>query len=118
MQRSSDQSPLDPSRLPPPPAGYDSWRFGPAFLRPAKERDHYELMRPIFVVRNEGDRTIEEFHPDPLGPLAVYRTKRRGDRSDPKAQTVSGPPLEMRSMDAKGKPLTLILVWWPGMESQ
>lgn len=108
---------LGADRLPPPPEGYDSWRFGPAFLRPATERDHYELMRPIFVVRNEGDRTVEEFHPDPLGPLAVYRVKRRGDASDPARQSMGGPPLEMRTMGPRGEPLELILVWWPGMEA-
>lgn len=116
MPRSSIPSALDPSRLPPPPAGYDSWRFGPAFLRPARERGHYELMRPIFVVRNEGDRTVEEFHPDPMGPLAVYRTKGRGDTIDQSKRSITGPPLEMRSMDAKGQPITLTLVWWPGAE--
>lgn len=118
MQHSSGPSLLDPRRLPPPPVGYDSWRFGPAFLRPATEKDHFELMRPIFVLRNEGDRTVEEFYEHPVGPLAVYRVKGRGDRTDPTHQTFSGPPLEMKTMDSKGRPIELILVWWPGMEGQ
>lgn len=101
--------------LPPPPAGYDSWRFGPAFLRPATEREHYELMRPIFVERNEGDRVVRESYPEPFGPIAVYRTKRNGDMIGPQ-QSMAGPPPEMRSMDSKGQPITLILVWWPGAD--
>jgi len=108
---------LTPDRLPPPPVGHDSWRFGPAFLRPAAERDHFELMRPVFVVSNEGDRTVEQFYPEPLGPIAVYRVKRKGDKADPSMQSAAGPPLEMRSMDSKGQPISLILVWWPGVES-
>jgi len=102
--------------LPPPPDGHDSWRFGPAFLRPAREREHFELMRPIYVVKNEGDRVVNETYPEPFGPIAVYRTKRKGDRMDPSQQTVAGPPLEMRTMDPKGQPLNLILVWWPGAD--
>lgn len=70
-------------------------------------------MRPVFVERNEGDRVIREDYPHPLGPIAVYRIKRRGDKADPAQQSVAGPPLEMRSMDSKGQPLQLILVWWP-----
>lgn len=109
---------LTPDRLPPPPPGYDSWRLGPAFLRPSKERDHYELMRPVFVERNEGDRTVRKDYPHPLGPIAVYRVKRHGDAVDPAKQSIAGPPLEMRSMDPKGQPLDLILVWCPAMETQ
>lgn len=105
-------------QMPPPPPGYDSWRFGPAFLRPAKERDHFELMRPVFVVRNEGDRTIKETYPEPFGPIAVYRTKRRGDKIDLSQQSLIGPSLEVRSADANGQPISLILVWWPGMDKQ
>jgi len=81
------------------------------------EKDHYELMRPLYVVRNEGDRTTVETYPEPLGPLAVYRTKRRGDMIDPSKQSIDGPSLEMRSMDAKGQPISLVLAWWPGMDN-
>ncbi len=102
-------------RIPNPEAGATSVRFGPAFLRPAStgERDHYELMRPIVTVKNEGDRNVTEAHPNPVGPLAIYRTIRRGDRIP--NVPIDGPPPKMRTMDAKGQPIELILVWWPLM---
>lgn len=105
------------SSLPKPTAGSTSVRMGAAFLRPSKERDHYELMRPIITVKNEGDRLETEQHPEPIGPLAVYRRKRKGDRMDPSQQSPSGPPLEMRTMDTNGRPVELVLCWWVGMES-
>lgn len=101
-----------------PAPGATSVRMGPAFLRPATEKNHYELMRPILTERNEGDRLVTEQHPDPIGPIAVYRTKGRGDKIDPSKRSMTGPPLEMRSMDQKGQPIELILVWWPGMDQQ
>ena len=100
-----------------PPAGATSVRMGPAFLRPATEKDHYELMRPIVTAANEDDRLVTEQHPQPIGPLAVYRTKRRGDKIDPSQRSMTGPPLEMKSMDQKGQPIELILVWWPGADN-
>lgn len=102
----------------PPEAGNTSLRFGKAFLRPhAKEPGHYELMRPIVTVRNEGDKTVTEAHGDPL-PLAVYRIKGRGDKTPEMRDMVAeGPPPEMRTADPKtGQPLTLTLVWWPGKD--
>lgn len=106
------------SDIKPPEAGSTSVRFGKAFLRPAKEKDHYELMRPIITVKNEGDRITTEAHTDPVGPLAVYRIKGRGDKSPDMRDMVSGgPPPEMRTSDPKtGQPMALILVWWPGKE--
>lgn len=99
-----------------PPAGKTSVGFGKAFLRPsAKEKGHFELMRPILTVRNEGDRSVTEAHGDPVGPLAIYRIKRKGDVApDMRDMVAGGPPPEMRTTTPQGQPLTLILVWWPG----
>lgn len=107
------------SKKPPlPPPGSTSVRFGPAFLRPAKERDHYELMRPVFTLANEGDRLVKIEHPDPIGPIAVYRTKRRGDKVDMAKVSLVGAPPEMKTSDPKtGQPIELTLVWWPGMDN-
>ena len=101
-----------------PDVGKTSVRFGKAFRRPAKEKDHYELMRPIVTVRNEGDRVVQEQHTEPVGPIAVYRIKRKGDRTVAMSDMVAGgPPPEMRTSDPKtGQPMTLTLVWWPGKE--
>ena len=99
----------------PPEPGNTSLRLGAAFLRPAKERDHYELVRPVITVRNEGDRNVTEAHPGSV-PLAIYRLKRRGDDT-PKMYDPLGPPPELKTMDQKtGQPLNLVLVWWPKME--
>jgi hypothetical protein len=106
------------SGIKPPDAGNTSVRFGKAFLRPAKEKDHFELMRPIITVRNEGDRIVTEAHGDPVGPIAVYRIKRKGDKSaNMRDMVAGGPPPEMRTSDPKtNQPMTLVLVWWPGKE--
>lgn len=103
-----------------PDAGNTSVRLGPAFLRPAKEKGHYELMRPIVTLANEGDRLTRGQHPDPVGPIAVYRTKGRGDKVDmTKVSRFAGPPPEMKTMDPRTKqPIELILVWWPGMDGE
>lgn len=111
-------SSLSPDKPELPPPGSTSVRFGPAFLRPAQEKDHYELMRPVFTVSNEGDRLMKGEHPDPVGPIAVYRAKRRGDKVDMTKVSLAGPPPEMRTSDPKtGQPLELMLVWWPGMDN-
>lgn len=96
-----------------PPPGSTSVRFGAAFLRPAKERDHYELMRPILTVTNEADRVTETQHPEPIGPLAVYRKFRRGDV--PPEVGFGGPPPTMMTSEG-GQPVKLLLAWWPGAD--
>lgn len=101
-----------------PPPGSTSVRFGSAFLRPSNEKDHYELMRTIITVSNEGDRVTTESHPEPIGPIAVYRIKRNGDNVDMTKTSAMGPPPRMMTSDPQTKqPLELILVWWPGMDS-
>jgi hypothetical protein len=105
-------------KVAPPPAGYTSVRLGAAFLMPADEADHYELFRQTVTVANEGDRTVKsEAIGTPIGPLARYRRKGRGDKTPKHLASVSGPPLEMKTTDAKGQPMTLILLWWPGMDN-
>ena len=98
-----------------PDPGKTSIRFGTAFLRPAEEKDHYELMRPIVTVTNDGGRNTTQAHGAPIGPLAVYRRKRRGD-DIPNLCDPLGPPPEMKTVDGKGQPIDLVLVWWPKME--
>jgi hypothetical protein len=100
-----------------PAAGNTSVGFGKAFLRPHKDKDHYELMRPIVTVVNEGDRLTTQAHGDPV-QLAVYRVKRKGDKSaDMRDMVAGGPPPEIRTSDPKtNQPMTLVLVWWPGKE--
>lgn len=102
-----------------PEVGNTSVGFGKAFLRPAKEKDHFELCRPLVTVRNEGDRTVTETQGEPM-PIAIYRVKRKGDKSaDIRGMVAGGPPPEMRTSDPKtNQPMTLVLVWWPGDEKQ
>jgi hypothetical protein len=100
-----------------PEAGNTSVGFGKAFIRPAKEKDHFELMRPLLTVRNEGDRVVTESMPEPVGPIAIYRIKGKGDKSpDMRDMVAGGPPLELKSTNMNGQPIDLILVWWPGKE--
>lgn len=103
-----------------PDVGKTSVRFGKAFLRPAKDKGHYELMRPIITVVNEGEKVTTQAHGDPVGPLAIYRIKGKGDKTPAISGIVSGgPPPEMRTSDpTTGQPLTLMLVWWPSMERE
>lgn len=95
--------------------GATSIRFGAAFLRPHRDKGHYELMRPIITVTNEEDRDVAVQHPQPI-PIAVYRTKGRGDKVDPSLKSMFGPPLEIKTLGPNNQPLELILVWWPGMD--
>lgn len=99
----------------PPDPGNTSIRFGRAFLRPHKDKDHYELMRPLVTVVNEGGRITTQAHGDPI-QLGIYRLKRQGDKAPAASDMVAdGPPPEMRTSDPKtNQPMTLVLVWWPG----
>lgn len=105
------------SEIKPPDPGNTSVRFGKAFLRPAKDKGHYELMRPIITVINEGDKVTTEAHGDPL-VLAIYRIKGKGDKAAQMRDMVAdGPPAEMRTSDPlTGQPMTLVLEWWPGKD--
>ena len=100
----------------PPSPGSTSVRLGKAFLRPASERDHFELMRPVVTVTNEGDRNVTEQHPQPIGPLAVYRRFRQGDV--PPSVSPDGPPSTMMTYLHEGsEPIKLVLVWWPRLDA-
>ena len=106
------------SELKAPEVGNTSVRMGKAFLRPAKDKGHYELMRPIITAINDGEKVTTEAHGTPIGPLAVYRVKSKGDKTPTYGDMVEdGPPKEMRTSDPKsGQPMTLTLVWWPGKD--
>lgn len=110
---SKERSLIMPAVVPPPEEGKTSVRFGPAFLRPAEEKDHYELMRPILTAATSDGKTTKMQHTQPIGPLAIYRVKSKGD--NPLLMGGFGPPAEMKTIDQFGKPLALILVWHPQM---
>lgn len=90
-----------------PPEGGTSVRMGAAVLRPhGEEKGHYAMFRPMVLVRNEGGKITREQLEQELGPLAIYRERRKGDTE----QTV------LRTNDpVTGRPMELILVWRPGM---
>lgn len=90
-----------------PPVGGTSIRMGAAVLRPHdEEKGHYALFRPLILVRNDGRKVTREQLPNELGPLAIYRQKRNGDKDE----------VALRTSDPKtGAPMDLILVWRPGM---
>lgn len=105
----------------PPTEGNASIRFGTAFIRPSEEKGYYELMRPIIIVKNEGDRiTTESNGEQAFGPIAVYRIARKGDRMPTQEEVVahgSGPPLRIKSSDPKtNTAIELVLVHFPGMD--
>jgi hypothetical protein len=97
----------------PPPVGGSSIRFGSAIMQPTKEKDHYGLYRPVVVVRNDGGQITREQLERPVGPLAVYRTMRKGDK-DPGA-VGSLPGVIITSDPMTKQPMRLMLVWRPGM---
>ncbi len=108
------------SKLEPPDPGNTSVRMGPSFLRPAEEKDHYELMRKLITVSNDGEMVETREHNDPIGPLAVYRAKRSGDKVGNNMHQLArgGPQLEIKTMHPVTKqPIDLILVWWPRMDA-
>lgn len=101
-----------------PRPGHTAVRLGSSFMRPAAdgERDHYELFRQVKTVANEGDRAVTAEHGAPIGPLARYRLKGKGDRVDPTIVSRFGPPPEIRTAAPDGTPMTLMLIWWPRMD--
>jgi hypothetical protein len=78
---------------------------------PAEERGHFALYRKLLTVRNEGDQIVRQEAPNPIGPLAIYRRWRRGDREQPDGR----PAPDLRTSDPKtGEPMDLVEVWRPG----
>lgn len=99
-----------------PEVGNTSVGLGKAFLRPHKDKGHYELMRPIVTVVNEGGRVTTQAHGDPI-QLGLYRIKGPGDKAaDMRDMVKGGPPPEIKSTNLQGQPITLMLVWWPGQK--
>lgn len=99
-----------------PAPGHTSVGLGKAFIRPHKDKGHFELMRPIVTVVNEGGRVTTQAHGDPI-QLGIYRIKGKGDKSpDISDMVAGGPPPQIKSTNPQGQPITLVLVWWPGKE--
>jgi len=91
--------------------GATSIRFGPAILQPTDEKDHYGLYRPLVLVRNEGGKITREQLPSPVGPLAVYRKRGKGD---PAPDPVGSLPGMIKTFDpTTNQPMEVILVWRP-----
>lgn len=82
--------------------GMTSVRLGTAYLAPeAGEKNHYGLYRKLVTVANEGGQ-IKRFEGAAIGPLAIYRPARKGDR------------VEMKTVHPKtGQPIDLALEWKP-----
>lgn len=94
-----------------PPDGSTSFRFGSAILRPTEEEGHYGLFRPLVIVRNDGGKITREQLEEPVGPLAVYRRRTKGDKMP---EQVGSLPVVIRTSDPQtGQPFELILVWRP-----
>lgn len=94
-------------KIPDPPPGGTSIRMGAAVLRPhGEEKGHYALFRPMVLVRNEDGKITREQLEQELGPLAIYRERRRGDNEQTALRT--NDPLT-------GRPMELVLVWRSGM---
>lgn len=88
-----------------PEPGNTSIRMGAALLRPhGEEKGLYALWRPMVIVRNDGGKITREQLPDEVGPLAIYREKKKGD-----TQKVA-----MRTVNPETKqPMDLIEIWRP-----
>lgn len=99
-------------KIAPPDPGKDSIRFGPAFLEPnPEEKDHYDLKRKILIYRNDGVQMYRAEAEKPI-VLGTYRLRRKGDKLPP--MTSVGPQPVLRTSLPDGRPVELILVWWPG----
>jgi hypothetical protein len=87
-----------------PLLGKTSIRMGPAFLNWV-DATHLGLFRRIITVTNDGGQIIRREHPQPVGPLGIYRRSGKGDT------------VHMRTSDPKtGEPIDLTLEWRPGQE--
>lgn len=96
---------VDPLNSDDPPEGKTSIRFSAAYLEPGEDRGHFNLMRKLITVKNEGGQIMR--HTSESGILlAIYRRAGKGDTVHMK--TVH--PLTAEPMD-------LILVWRPGAEA-
>jgi hypothetical protein len=101
------QEPLDDSQQ---QDGTTSIRFGAAILQPEEEKGHYGLYRPLVIVRKDGEKVTRERLEKPVGPLAIYRTRRSGDKIPADIGSLPG---MIRTSDPRGNPMEVILVWRP-----
>lgn len=91
------------------PDNTTSFRMGSAVMQAMEEKDHYGLYRPIVIVRKEGGKVTRERLQDMLGPLAVYRTRRKGDVIPANVGSLPG---MIKTTDGKQQ-IEVILVWRP-----
>lgn len=91
--------------------GTTSIRMGSAILQPVEETGHYGLFRPIVIVRRDGEKITRERLEKPIGPLAIYRRRRNGDKIP---EAVGSLPGMIRTSDPDSdEPFEVILVWRP-----
>lgn len=95
----------DDSKVTDPDPGNTSIRMGAAVLRPHDgEKGHYAMWRPMVIVRNDGGKITREQLEQEVGPLAIYREKRRGDTQE----------VVMRTVDPRTqRPMELVEIWRP-----
>lgn len=103
-----NQEPKDDSEM---PDGSTSIRMGAAFLRPMEEAGNYGLYRSIVIVRRDGEKITRERLNETLGPLAVYRRRRNGDKVP---ERIGELPVLIRTSDPQTKEeFELVLIWRP-----
>lgn len=58
--------------------------FGPSFLRPEAEKDHYGLYRYLLIEKHDPitGQFVKENAEPPIGPLMVFRVAYKDDRVD------------------------------------
>lgn len=95
-------NPFDPRpAVPDPEPGKTSIRLGESFVQ-WYDKEHLALYRKLVLVRNDEGHISRTEMEKPIGPLAIYRIGRAGEKG------------QLRSMDPKtGEPLELVLVWRP-----
>lgn len=94
-----------------PEDGTTSIRFGAAILQPMEEKGHFGLFRPLVIWRNEGGKVTREQLNQTVGPLAIYRRRRNGDKIP---DAIGSLPGLLRTGDpTTNEPFEVILIWRP-----
>lgn len=91
------------------PDGTTSFRLGHAIMQPMEEKDHFGLYRPMIIVRKDGEKITRERLQDMIGPLAIYRRRRKGDSVPANVGSLPG----MIKTGSDKEQFEVILVWRP-----